>query len=202
MRHGESLGNAAGILQGRGEYSLSPEGAEQVRKKARFIAELAADFPPENRLLFSSPQSRARESAEILVQDSFLPEPVVIDDLKEMHLGEWTGKTWADINGGTGGAWDTFRTKSWDAVRGAETSGELFERAIRVWGLLRDTVKVPDTLVFAVSHGGLIQWLLKSSLGCRSWFPLFPIGNCGLFVFRAEPNRDSEAYTAWELIDG
>ncbi|MDR2470618.1 MAG: histidine phosphatase family protein, partial [Treponema sp.] len=187
IRHGESEGNAAGILQGRGEYPLSAAGRTQVREKARALAELAGAVPAAERLFFSSPQSRARETAEILREHCSLPAPVFLNDLREMHLGEWTGKTWAGVNGGGDpggtdsggfgasggdsgngggdGAWDTFRTKSWDAVPGAERSGELFDRALRVWGRLRDDAAASGaSLVLAVSHGGLIQWLVKSTV--------------------------------------
>ncbi|MDR2471797.1 MAG: histidine phosphatase family protein, partial [Treponema sp.] len=78
-----------------------------------------------------------------------------------------------------------------------------FDRALRVWGRLRDDAAASGaSLVLAVSHGGLIQWLVKSTVHCRTWFPLFPIRNCGLFIFRVEPNRNGEALSAWDLING
>ncbi|MDR2662377.1 MAG: histidine phosphatase family protein [Treponema sp.] len=226
MRHGESEGNAAGILQGRGEYSLSPTGRGQVRGKAKILAKMIAQIPVEERMLFSSPQRRARETAELVSERCSFFDTVVLQDLQEMHLGEWTGKTWESVaagangvdNNGAGGntadaavnsaiaggdAWDSFRVKSWDAVPGAESSRELFDRALRVWEQMRDrAVAGKASLALTVSHGGLIQWLIKSTLDCRTWFPLFPVHNCGLFVFRAEPVRSGETLTAWDLIGG
>jgi broad specificity phosphatase PhoE len=205
MRHGESQGNAEGILQGRGEYPLSQKGRNQALKKARILAELIEDIPVEKRILFSSPQSRARETAEIVAENNSFPQTVFLEDLREMDLGEWTGATWSGVNGGEGkDAWDSFRQKSWDAVPGAESSAELFDRALRVWKQMRDeAVKRKSTLAVTVSHGGLIQWLLKTTMDCRSWFPLFPIHNCGLFIFQVEPGRDAqESYMVWKLIDG
>jgi broad specificity phosphatase PhoE len=201
VRHGESEGNAAGILQGRGEYSLSGEGRAQGAARARVIASLLEGVPAEKRLLASSPQSRAVETADLIAAETDFARRVIIGDLRELDLGAWTGKTWDDIKDDP--LFPDFRERSWDAVPGSESSALLYERAERVWTRLRGEAAANGyAAVVSVSHGGMIQWLVKITLGCRTWFPLIPTANCCLYVFRAEPlGTDRGACTAWEALD-
>ena len=201
IRHGQSKGNAEKILQGRGEYALSEQGCGQAVERGRFLKVLAT--APGKTLFFSSPQCRAKETALIIADNAGFGEPVFLEDLMEMELGIWTGKTWDQIKADQQTLWQDFRARSWDAIPGAESSAALYIRALRVWGILRDTAaeQGADRMI-AVTHGGLIQWLLKSSQNCQSWFPLFPVSNCGLFKLYAEPlPGQNSAFMCWEAIN-
>ncbi len=56
--------------------------------------------------------------------------------------------------------------------------------------------------VVAVSHGGFIQWLLRTTFGCRNWMPLIPTGNCGIFELVVEPRPAAgSAYMLWKRIN-
>jgi broad specificity phosphatase PhoE len=200
IRHGQSEGNAEKILQGRGEYALSEKGREQARKRGRSLKALLEGAPKKN-LFFSSPQQRAGETARIIAGEAGLAEPVYRDELVEMDLGIWTGKNWEQARNDEPELWNNFRSHSWDAIPGAESSASLYRRSLRIWAMFRSAALDQGAeRIIAVTHGGLIQWLIKSTLGCRSWFPLFPIGNCGLFTFCAEP-AGKNAYTCWEEIN-
>jgi broad specificity phosphatase PhoE len=204
IRHGQSEGNAGKILQGRGEYTLSETGRAQAAERGRLLKSLLAAHGGEYRpLFFSSPQRRAAETAQIITAEAGLPEPEFFEDLMEMELGIWTGKNWDEVKNNEPSLWQGFRARSWDAIPGAETSAVLYERSLRVWAALRDTAKEQGAAaVFVVTHGGLIQWLLKTTLGCKSWFPLFPISNCGLFKLCVEPvAAEKAAYLCWEEIN-
>ncbi len=62
LRHGESEGNALGVLQGQDDYPLSDKGRLQVRSLAqRWLLE-KRQFDQ----ILTSPLARARETAEIL----------------------------------------------------------------------------------------------------------------------------------------
>jgi broad specificity phosphatase PhoE len=203
IRHGQSEGNAAKILQGRGEYPLSAKGRAQAADRGRALKSALAGTVPEKVLFFSSPQRRARETALIVAEEAGLPGPVFHEDLMEMHLGVWTGKTWDQVKNDDPPLWADFMAYSWDAVPEAESSAALYRRALRAWGAFRDAVKAHNAgKVIAVTHGGLIQWLLKSTLRCRNWLPLFPIANCGLFKLCVEPLPEGKsAYMCWEEIN-
>ena len=201
LRHGQSEGNAGKILQGRFEYPLSETGRMQAAARGRALKKIMAG--PEKQLFFSSPQSRARETALIIAEEAGLPPPVFIDSLLEMNLGIWTGKNWEQVKSENPSLWTSFMAKSWDAIPEAESSAALYNRALHVWALLCDAATESGAKkVVAVTHGGLIQWLLKSTFQCHTWFPLFPISNCGLFKLCVEPHQDKQnAYMCWEEID-
>ena len=203
VRHGESDGNAAKILQGRFEYPLSETGRLQSVVRGSLLKNALAGAAPGKTLFFTSPQGRARETAFIIAGESGLPGPIAIDGLMEMSLGIWTGKTWEEVKNDDPSLWAAFMARSWDAISEAETSNALYERALRVWGTLRDAAMEKGAeKVVAVTHGGLIQWLVKTTFRCRTWFPLLPISNCGLFKLCVVPRPDANsAFLNWEEID-
>ncbi|MDL2229505.1 histidine phosphatase family protein, partial [Treponema sp. OttesenSCG-928-L16] len=138
IRHGQSEGNSAAIFQGRGEYPLSEMGRTQAVLRGQSLGMELSDTDKRKILIYSSPLLRAKETAEIISREAALPGPVFLEDLQEMHLGAWTGKNWNQVQEEEPVLWERFRTLSWETIENAETSGELFCRAMRVWTFLRD----------------------------------------------------------------
>ncbi len=90
VRHGETVQNAAGIVQGWQDSSLSERGQRQAAR----LAERLKLFEPD--ALYSSPLQRAMSTAEAIsailgLQIRTLP------DLREMGYGEWEGKRFLDV---------------------------------------------------------------------------------------------------------
>ena len=86
VRHGESTGNADGLLLGRIDSPLTARGLEQARSLADTVA--GADR------LISSPLARARDTAEALGTGL----PVEIDERwVEVDYGEYDGQKLTDI---------------------------------------------------------------------------------------------------------
>ncbi len=94
LRHGATANNLAvpPRIQGSGENpGLSDEGRLQADATARFLATqpiVAA---------YSSPLARAYETAEIVSG----PQGLVVkklDDLREVDVGRWEGKSWEEIS--------------------------------------------------------------------------------------------------------
>ena len=199
IRHGQSEGNAAKILQGREEYPLSETGRLQAAERGRSLKPVLSGSG--KTLLFSSPMSRAMETAEIIAREASVSEPVCINELMEMSLGIWSGKSMNQVRNEEPDLWESFMTRSWDAIPEAEPSSSLYSRALLAWAALRDAaVEHNANKVIAITHGGLLQWLLKSSFGSRSWLPLFPSSNCGLYKLFAEPKKHG-VYMCWEEIN-
>ncbi|HCM29113.1 MAG: hypothetical protein A2Z99_12530 [Treponema sp. GWB1_62_6] len=212
IRHGESEGNSAGIFQGRGEYPLTALGREQAAERGRLLASWAP-CP-----VLCSPLSRARESAEIIASGAGCAAPLVVDELQELDTGSWTSRSWSELRGESAERWAKFRSESWASVEGAESPEALYGRAIAAWGMLRSVASAecakprPTAIptdghparpraIVAVTHGGFLQWLVRATFGCRSWFPLVPLGNCTAYRLRTEPASADRAYIAWDALD-
>ncbi len=58
-----------------------------------------------------------------------------------------------------------------------------------------------DRNIACVSHGGFIQWLVRSTFGGRSWMPLLTTSNCGVFELLVAPRGGSEAYLQWKRLN-
>jgi broad specificity phosphatase PhoE len=50
--------------------------------------------------------------------------------------------------------------------------------------------------VLAVAHAGILQWLIKVVCGGDSWFPLFPMGHCGIYHLSVDGT-----VTRWEKLN-
>ena len=86
LRHGATVLHAGKIIMGRYDAKLSPEGAAQMEAAGIALARLK----PEARRIYTSPLSRARDSAAILSRHLEL-ETEVREDLQELSLGAWDG---------------------------------------------------------------------------------------------------------------
>ena len=87
FRHGETVLNAQGILQG---HTAFPELNEKGIEQAKTIVQKLKDVPLQ--VIYSSPLKRARQTADIVNTQFNVP---IIEDarLKEMCLGDLEGMT-------------------------------------------------------------------------------------------------------------
>lgn len=86
MRHGKTDWNALHKLQGQTDIPLNEEGRQMAREAARQCHDIPFD------LCYCSPLQRARETAEILLQNREIP--ILIDErLTEMSFGIYEGQT-------------------------------------------------------------------------------------------------------------
>lgn len=90
LRHGETEWNVAERLQGRLDSPLTQLGLRQAGMQRVLLTE---GLPPAA-VALSSPSPRALRTAEIALQD----RPITCDErLMEVDLGDWTGRTLAQI---------------------------------------------------------------------------------------------------------
>ena len=86
IRHGETQANKAGILQGQLDVPLSESGRRQARAVAEALSGVRLDA------VYSSDLSRARETAEAIVEGRTCP--LVLDRrLRELDMGAISGLT-------------------------------------------------------------------------------------------------------------
>jgi probable phosphoglycerate mutase len=165
VRHGQTLFNAEGRLQGRLDSPLCDAGVRHAQSQGALIRSLIENDAG-NYTVVSSPLGRAKTTAEIICRAAELRELVVDDRLAEVSLGEWDGLTGPEIDARWPGTRQSSVRLSWAAgCPGAETYQEALQRASE-W--LRTYSEQP---VVAVSHGvtgslirGLYAGLSKDEL--------------------------------------
>lgn len=87
---------APGICYGRSDLDIAEIGHGQI--------ENALKTTPEFRRIFASPATRCRKLAVSLAERAGI-EPVFDERLWEMHMGDWEGLAWSEIDRGASEHW-------------------------------------------------------------------------------------------------
>lgn len=87
-RHGQNVDNANGVLNGHRDLPLTDLGREQANVTGEFVNKQNLKF----RKVYSSPLSRAYETAKIIAKASNNPDPEILEDLIERDFGDMAGK--------------------------------------------------------------------------------------------------------------
>jgi len=160
VRHGESVSNLEGRVQGQADVALSALGREQARRTADWGRRVARAGGVTE--IWSSPLQRARETAAVIAAAVGLPVQVE-PTLAELHAGIFQGHLWADLE--IRFPEEVARWRSGDvdyAIPGGESRSELAARG-------RDALErlaagaAPGMIV--VAHGGVLTAALGSMLG-------------------------------------
>ena len=178
VRHGHTEWTESGRVAGRTDVALSERGREAVRTLGPTLgAELAAARTAgRHALWWTSPASRARETAALLLEGAgasgggSVPAPREDARLVELDFGDWEGSTWEAVHRDHGE-----RLARWgeDWVDGAPPNGESFRaQAARASAWLDDALAAGREAggqsacdLFAIAHGGTIRALLAVALG-------------------------------------
>ncbi len=175
-RHAESAWNAERRFQGRTDIGLSEAGLEQAAALGRALARRRVGA------IYSSPLRRARETAEIVAKEWGLTVTLV-DELRELSLGVWEGRTVDDVLATEADAYRNWRERPYDCP---PPEGEhIAAVAGRILPVLeRIVVSHPDgDEALVVAHGGVISVYLCHLLGLSPnalW--QLAIGNASLSV--------------------
>jgi broad specificity phosphatase PhoE len=152
IRHGEVEERYQNVFGGRIDMELSPRGHEQSRALARYLQGKPIDA------LYASPMKRVHQTlASFLVNGS--PKPVVLEDLREVDFGDWTGLHWNEVQGKYGvSALAWLEQLECGGIPNAECAGSLRSR---VEPCLRELLREHAGEQVAVfCHGGVIRMLL------------------------------------------
>ena len=155
MRHGESTWNSEGRFQGGLDAPLSARGRAQATALATGLAATPFDG------LYTSPLSRARETAAAWARLGL--EPVALDELREIGLGNWEGLTLETVRRGRGALPALARGAGGPSGPGRRADARLASR-VRA-ALERLGSAHPEGRVLVVSHGGAISSALCGWLG-------------------------------------
>lgn len=157
LRHGETLWNREGKMQGHADVELSEHGREQAREVAAELAQYAFDA------VWSSPLSRAVETARTVASVQGLD--VHVDArLGEINMGSWAGKTWAEVTKAHP-EW-VERLRAGEDFRRSESGETAEEMARRGTRALHDiAAQHPDQTVLVATHGFFTRVTVASLLG-------------------------------------
>lgn len=164
VRHGASAAAVPGerheMLEGRGDPPLSPTGVEQAEAVG---ARLAGEGFSR---IFVTPLRRTRQTAAPLVRATGV-EPVVIDDLVEVSLGDWEGGEFRIR------AYErdplvmrALTEENWEVLPGAESMEGFATRVRRGVDAIVAQAE-PGESVVAFVHGGVIGELARQATGSR-----------------------------------
>ena len=172
VRHGESEWNASRRLQGHADIALSAEGRRQADALRPVIEAIAPDRA------IASDLTRVRETAERIGAKQVTLTP----DLREIDVGDWTGKSIAAI-----GAADPEAYAGWRAGTRAAPDGEDWSSFVaRVGAVIeRERSAKPRDTLLAVCHGGVIRALMQQLLGLLP-ARIIPVAPASLTVLRLD----------------
>lgn len=155
IRHGQTKANLEHRWWGRGETPLTEAG----RRQAAALADVGTPFDA----IVSSPSSRARETAAAAAARNGATLQVV-DDLAELHFGEWEGLTGPEAKAADPDAFRRIFEEGRDEPRG--TTGESFAAAGNRFGEAATAIAANGSgLVGVFTHGGVTRAYIAGLLG-------------------------------------
>ncbi|MEX2135163.1 MAG: histidine phosphatase family protein [Acidimicrobiia bacterium] len=149
IRHGQTKANVEQRWQGQGDWDLDELGYRQA-------AALGSSYGQWN-TVFSSPLQRARNTADFVAN----ADPVLVDDLKELHMGEWEGLTTPEIEARWPDVLEEIYGKGVDLKRGS-TGESWAELTTRVTSAVETIEPAAGEPTVVVAHGGAIRAYISS----------------------------------------
>ena len=186
LRHGETMWNIEGRIQGHRDSPLSAEGLAQAEALARC---LAAERPD---VLYSSDLGRARQTVEPIARATGLT-PRIDPALRERCYGAFEGRTWPEIERDFPEQYAAHLTGSATLrAHGGESMLEFRDRALGA--LARIAAASVDGKVVIVAHGGVLGQLYRHVMNIPLEVPRnYAMPNAGI-------NRFAFKCGTWRLI--
>ena len=163
LRHGKTVWNEEGRIQGRRNSPLSDKGAKQVHDWGKFIGQFTIDH------IIASDLGRVKETVAIVQQYC---NPVSVEwteSLREQSWGEWEGRSFSELKKEQPEELATQIRAGWDfRPPGGESRTEVLQRAMPV--IQNITQQHSGKRVLVVSHEGIVKSLIYHLAG-RAFLP-------------------------------
>ena len=187
VRHGESVANADGRMQGQSDYPLSEAGERQAALLGRFLKNAGLRFDA----AYTSPLTRARATALALTTALGMPEAQLTPDLSELHAGSLQGLTRPEIDA----SFPTFMRRGLSELGdfseyGGESYDDVQTRVARLKARWHEAHSSAGHRVLVVAHGGTNFHLVKA-LVCDPVPRVMSLkfGNCTATLVRMRERR-------------
>jgi uncharacterized phosphatase len=181
-RHGQSVANAEGTLAGHLDSPLNETGREQAKE----LGELAKKSGLKFDHVYTSPLSRARETAEIIARITTSPLPKDMDELIERDFGILTGKRYSEIDDYATEFLKTDEVYYFTEVKDSETFPVALKRAQGVLDFIR--TKHSDGRILLVAHGdiGIMLFAAYHNTPWKEALAHFHFGNSELLLLKED----------------
>ncbi|OIJ14109.1 histidine phosphatase family protein [Anaerobacillus arseniciselenatis] len=174
VRHGQSVANDRGIIQGHKDFPLSELGQNQARLLGEFLESQSFDY------IYSSHLTRAHETAKAISAHQPL-DVIKWERICEINLGPLEGKTRQEIYLQYPELKAESKSILTTGIVGTETVEEITDRCHQVLEELLSGHKRHNVIL--VSHGGFISIFLMYLMYGHKWHQAhrpFVIGNTGV----------------------
>lgn len=154
VRHGETDWNQKSRIQGQTDTPLNNHGREQAQELAEKLEQEDLNI----RCIYSSPQQRAYETAQIIGQKLSI-SPIAHQGLEEICMGKWEGYTWKQVKEEFPEEYQVWYTNR----RYQETpDGESYQQLLdRLLPALADILGKETENTLIVTHSAVIMTLMS-----------------------------------------
>lgn len=194
IRHGETSANTGGVWHGSTDTPLSERGRRQAQRVGEHLVESGEKFCH----IYSSPLSRARDTAESI--DAGLGLGVLQDPgLSEYDLGSWEGKTYKELHTDYR-LWEHMKEDPDFAPHGGESPRQVVDRYVAA--LRRIASAHPGERVIVVGHGGAYSMALAHLIEgtYTSWGRV--MDNCAVSELWFEPRVELKQFNYTGHLEG
>ena len=189
IRHGQTEGNKARILQGRSDLPLNETGRQQAGEARDGLAAAGIRFDK----VYTSPLQRAVQTAQIVAAG--VPQ-VVEERLIEIDYGPYEGMDFAHLTNEVIAFFHD--TANAPAPAGMEALPDLIARTGAFLLEIRDEARDKNILLstHAIAMKGALEYLTPDSHGSY-WSTFIP--NCAVYTTRVLPDGSYAVPYRWEM---
>ncbi|KAJ3160597.1 phosphoglycerate mutase 2 [Geranomyces michiganensis] len=206
VRHGATEWSVSGQHTGRTDIPLTAAGRAQAGSVKEYYHTTvlgAKPFASKFSHIFSSPLSRAHETARIVTSSDPTAVIELDDDLMEMDYGRYDGRKTKDIqaDGEASKSWNLFR----DGCPGGETAADVGRRADSFIAKVRkiaaeNKAKGDERDVLFFSHGHFLRILAARWLGLPAENgQMFAISTAAVSILGFDHDETEPCIKMWSL---
>ncbi len=159
IRHGQSEGNLAQVIQGQKDFPLSKKGVEQAHKAGQ---ELKETYSFDR--IYSSNLQRAAKTAEIIASYFNITEITFSEKLSELNFGSFQGRKSLGLTDEEKACLNSCWENNTKRYPGGETVEELSARVKEVFTEITNS-NTENSTILVVSHRRTLFCFLKLILG-------------------------------------
>jgi broad specificity phosphatase PhoE len=163
VRHGETKSNKEGRFRGRIDVPLNENGIQQAKSLSQILENESFNA------IYSSPLSRALETAKIIAGDRGIP--IIVDErIHNISLGSWEGKLKSEIREKFPNLYHLWLTNPEKlSFKGMEPLKNVQKRSVQfVQDLIREWSHLKEATICLVTHRAVLKPLIAGLLEIKS----------------------------------